>query len=142
MPELGGDFVKIFDETTEQGRQLNRVILGLGTSFIDAFTKAALEGRNLSDVLKQLAEDVLRIPQSGGGGSFLSGLFGLFGGGSISSAPASTPAFSTPTIAVAKGGVFDKGKVQRFAAGGVLGRATLIPEGRRGGSPSPTHFPA
>lgn len=131
VPELGGDFVKLFDETTEQGRELNRVILGLGTSFIDTFTKAAFEGRNLSDVLRQLAEDILRILQSGGGGSFLGGLFGSIfgglGGGSTSSAPASTPAFSTPAILAAKGGVFDKGKLQRFAAGGVLGRPTLFP---------------
>ncbi len=128
VPELGGELNTLLEKTTQGSLGLSRAAEALGGSFFDAFRRAALGGRNLSDVLRQLAEDVLRIPRPGGGGSFLSGLFGsIFGGGSTSSAPASTPAFFSPTMLAAKGGVFDKGKAQRFAAGGVLGRATLFP---------------
>ena len=86
LPELGVDFVKVFDETTEQGRELNSVIGELGTSLSDAFSEGVFKGKELSGVLKGLAEDILRIlgnaaqsgglGGSGGGGSFLSSLFG------------------------------------------------------------------
>ena len=55
LPELGVDFAKVFDETTEQGRELNSVIDELGTSLFDAFSDGVFKGKELSGVLKDLA---------------------------------------------------------------------------------------
>ena len=130
LPELGAAMTGVFTEAGAAGRDLDRVFEGLGGTLVEAFKDAAFEGESFREVLLKIIQDVLVLSQSsvsGGGGSFLGGLFdslgGLFGGGApAAAAPAAGQAFATPTIPVAKGNVFLRGDTltAALARGGVL----------------------
>ena len=136
LPELGESMTGVFTEAGAAGRDLDRVTEALGGTLIEAFKGAASEGKSFREVLLKIIQDVLVLSQTslgggssgGGGGSFLGGLFdsllgGLFGGGaSAAAAPTAGPAFASPTLTAAKGGVFARGDTMTaaLARGGAL----------------------
>jgi len=79
----------------------------LGLTFSSAFEDAAISGAKLSDVLKGLAQDVLRImlrksvtePLAGGLTSFFGGMFGGGGGGTVSGGISPGGGYDIPLMA-------------------------------------------
>ncbi len=142
LPELGHQLIEVFDGGAEGAARLDGAVAAVGERFLDAFEGAITRGESLGDVLKSLARDLaeLALQQAKAGGVFdmgpissgglLGGLFGklggLFGGASAAAAPAAVQAFAVPTIAVAKGNAFLRGRaLTLFGRGGVLSNAIV-----------------
>ena len=107
---------KTFTEATTEVDELDSKVESLGMTFTSAFEDAIVSGKKLSEVLKGLKQDVMRI--------FLREtvteplgmeLAEMFRG-----------VFKTPTPS-AKGNVFSAGRVQPFASGGLITSPVLFP---------------
>lgn len=121
---------KAVEESTKQTEELNDIAEELGLTFSSAFEDAIIQGEGLREVLKGIAQDILRIyvrtqitkPAAGFFGDLfntgLGALTGsLFGGGGAGLPP--TTFGGGIGGAIAKGAAFDGG-VQALAKGGLL----------------------
>lgn len=109
------EFSKLGFETEALKAQLtdlDRLAQGFGNRMVSAFAGAALQGRNLGDVLKGLALSLSRMALS----AALKPLGSMIGG----------------VVANAAGNVFQNGRVTPFADGGVVNSPVLFP--MRGGT--------
>ena len=100
------------DALKGQLQDLDRLAENVGSRMVTAFASAALQGRNLSDVLKSLALSLARMALS----AALRPLGAMLGG----------------LTANATGNVFANGRVVPFADGGVVNSPTLF--AMRGGA--------
>jgi len=105
------------DQMTRQGdalkgqmQELDRLTESVGNRMVTAFASAALQGRNLSDVLKGLALSLARMALS----AALRPLGSLLGG------------LSGSILKNAAGNAFAGGQVIPFAAGGIVNSPTLF----------------
>lgn len=118
---LGKETKNAFAGITLEGDRASKAGQDLHSALGSAFDDLVVGGRSFQDVLKSLAVDLAKLAaqdifgtgiggsQSAGTGSLLGGLFG---------------SIQTPN---AKGNVFDQGRIQAFAKGGVLSNPTLFP---------------
>lgn len=98
------------DALKGQLEDLDRLAEGVGTRMVTAFAGAALQGRNLSDVLKGLALSLARMALS----AALKPLGGMLGG------------LTGGLMKNAAGNAFSGGQVIPFADGGVVNSPTLF----------------
>lgn len=134
---------------------LRRTGRELGLTFSSAFEDAIIKGKELSEVLKGILEDIARIilrrtvtePLANGVSGIISS---IFGGGTPGGAGQTPPTAPSGTVAAAAsgssggvggilaalgslfatGGVFAPGGLVPFAAGGVVDRPTIFPFAR------------
>lgn len=99
-----------------QLQDLDRLAENVGSRMVTAFAGAALQGRNLSDVLKGLALSLARMALSAALKPLGAALGGLTGG----------------VLANATGNAFSGGRVIPFADGGIVNSPTLF--AMRGGA--------
>ena len=117
------------DALKGQLEDLDRLAEGVGTRMVTAFAGAALQGRNLSDVLKGLGLSLARMALSAALkplGAMLGGLTG----GLMKNAAGN--AFSGGLMKNAAGNAFSGGQVIPFADGGIVNSPTLF--AMRGGT--------
>ena len=98
------------DALKGQLQDLDRLAEKVGSRMVTAFASAALQGRNLSDVLKGLALSLARMALSAALRPLGSLLGGLTGG----------------LLKNADGNAFSGGRVMHFAEGGIVNSPTLF----------------
>lgn len=117
--------------TEEASEKLKSSADDLGWAFSSAFEDAIVEGKKFSDVLKGLAQDIMRLvvrqtvtaPMAGAISGMLSGLFSPAGG--VNPAYYNIPGASA--VASANGNVFAGGRLRAFASGGIFDQKTYFP---------------
>jgi len=117
---------KELEDATKQTEELNKAAERMGNVFASAFEDAVIGGKNFSDILQALLQDIQRIilrmtvtePLQKGVASFLTGIAGgLFGGGGSSS-----------IITAASGGKAHGGRISGPALVGERGLELFIPD--------------
>jgi hypothetical protein len=141
--ELLGEQRAKIEEIRDANEAARRAARDFANVIGQAFEDAVLRGDELRDVLHGLLQDIERIIMRvlvtkplenaltgviGGGGGLLGFLGGLLGGGGVSIGTGLTAAQSAAMPMIfAKGGVLERGRVQRFAQGAVLSHPTVFP---------------
>ena len=134
---------------------LRRTGRELGLTFSSAFEDAIIKGKELSEVLKGILEDIARIilrrtvtePLANGVSGIISSIFGGNTPGGAGQTPPTAPSGTVAAAAsgssggvggilaalgslFATGGVFAPGGLVPFAAGGIVDRPTIFPFAR------------
>lgn len=111
------------DKTETKVRETNQAAKELGLTFASAFEDAIVDGKKFSDVLKGLAQDLLRIaarktitePLAEWAGGFAANMFKASANGNV---------FSSPALSAYSGSVVSSPTVFPFANGiGLMGEA-------------------
>lgn len=105
------------DDRIRQLETLDRLAQGFGRSLDTALTRGAASGRSLDGVLGTIGARLAGVAARAAAGPIQSGLTGLVGAMLGSGAE----------TGFARGGVFRGGRVQPFAAGGVVAAPTYFP---------------
>lgn len=111
------------DDRIRQLETLDRLAQSFGRSLDTALTRGAASGRSLDGVLGTIGARLAGVAARAAAGPIQSGLTGLIGAMLGSGAE----------TGFARGGVFRGGRVQPFAAGGVVAAPTYFPMGGGGG---------
>ncbi|MET3409037.1 MULTISPECIES: phage tail tape measure protein [Methylobacterium] len=117
MAETDPQADSLSDDRIRQLETLDRLAQSFGRSLDTALTRGAASGRSLDGVLGTIGARLAGVAARAAAGPIQSGLTGLIGAMLGSGAE----------TGFARGGVFRGGRVQPFAAGGVVAAPTYFP---------------
>lgn len=117
MAETDPQADPLSDDRIRQLETLDRLAQSFGRSLDTALTRGAASGRSLDGVLGTIGARLAGVAARAAAGPIQSGLTGLIGAMQGSGAE----------TGFARGGVFRGGRVQPFAAGGVVAAPTYFP---------------
>lgn len=111
---------------TDQGKQTENIMKDLGATFSSSFEDAIAGGKGLSDVLRGLEQDLMRIAARR---LITEPLFAALFGGEGSSGGGFFGSLTKSFLGSAKGNAFSS-SIQPFAKGGVVNRPQVFPMAR------------